>query len=309
MATKFFPSKLTPVEVVLLATGVRQQVTAVACHQTCPRFQLAADHEYRISLALTRCGPFLAARVVVIAPKRPWNLLDVLIHARWLLTRRRIVPHVDPFWGAPLDALDDRTGGVHGSPLQLPRGLDGVEQHGIALLGFSCQVMAGALRELGPIDAIRGGDIWEHRLTPLFHVIEVHEHGGVPVAAVFHALGVEEKVEMAGIFLFFLVPQDLEAFAIAHREEGPPGDAALDVGDDGVVPSFEEHSVGSADVGDLGVAVFGSHDPGAGQLGLSQRDEMITFFGGQEVVEHEDPGVLIEDFHAGAEGRAGLVGV
>lgn len=45
-----------------------------------------------------------------------------------------------PYLGrGPLDALDHGAGGVQRAALQLARGLDGVEEHGVALLGLGSQ--------------------------------------------------------------------------------------------------------------------------------------------------------------------------
>lgn len=68
--------------------------------------------------------------------------------------------------GYKISHLDDWAGRVQRLALQLPRGLDGVEQDGGALLGLGRQVVARALGEARVLST-RGGDIGEHGLAAL----------------------------------------------------------------------------------------------------------------------------------------------
>lgn len=69
--------------------------------------------------------------------------------------------------------------------------------------------------------------------TPSPHrVDQVHEHGGVAVAAVGDAVLVEEVVPVRVVLLVVLVAQHLQPLSVAHGHQRPRGDALLNALDD-----------------------------------------------------------------------------
>ena len=173
-----------------------------------------------------------------------------------------------------------------------------MEEHSIALFGLGSEVATSAVGEFGSIVSIGGRDVGEGCFSPLLHVAEVHQDGGVAIASITNGFLIEEVVVVTVIFLGLFVAQHLQAFTVADREQRPSSNSAFNVGDDGVVGTAQKHAAGGTDVADGLVAFFTSDDLGTGEGGFGQADDVVTLFGGEEVVEEEDAGVLIEDLHA-----------
>mmetsp|Transcript_34361 Transcript_34361/g.76288 ORF Transcript_34361/g.76288 Transcript_34361/m.76288 type:complete len:241 (+) Transcript_34361:736-1458(+) len=206
-----------------LGTRTAHNVAAVTAPDAVSWPGPGSYHVAGVALTFTRLRPLITQIIQVIAAIRSWglgDLLRLLLQSHSALSPHGVVANMDPLGCAPLDTLDDWAGGVEGLAFQLASGLDAVEQDGIPLPGLGSQVVLGTLRE-ALVDATGGGDVGEHGLPTLLSVSQIHQDSGIAVASICDAILVEEVVPVGIVLLALVVPQHLQALAVANRQQGP----------------------------------------------------------------------------------------